>query len=257
MGMFRSRGPSSAAIVILLATVAEAQDQAGTTLAEPKPKATSTATTRPPAIPDPDWIPKEGDKAEIVVPDTPACVDRGAFQDLAKFLKAGDRVGVDRLLGAKDVVKVPRGVSVLILRRFRPERSTTVGRSYSPAEYAQLLQNKALAPQDETNYPLEVRILDGDLGGSVRFVPEACVARMIPIPTQARKPRKIVRPPAPTKPADPAAKAETALGMARGLEKAKKPAAALKYYRQVLKDYPGSPQAKTAQERIKTLEGTK
>jgi hypothetical protein len=54
--------------------------------------------------------------------------------------------------------------------------------------------------------------------------------------------------------ADPAARAATSLRMAQSLEKAGKTKGALDLYRQLLKQYPASPQAKTAAERVKVLE---
>jgi TolA-binding protein len=50
------------------------------------------------------------------------------------------------------------------------------------------------------------------------------------------------------------AKAERLMVLGRNLEKAKKPSASLPYYRQVVKEYPDTPQAKEAAARIKALE---
>jgi hypothetical protein len=52
----------------------------------------------------------------------------------------------------------------------------------------------------------------------------------------------------------PAAKVASQLVLGQNLEKAGKTAAALKYYRQIVKDFPGTPSAKTAAARIKALE---
>ena len=49
-------------------------------------------------------------------------------------------------------------------------------------------------------------------------------------------------------------RAASQLKIAQNLEKTGKTAAALKYYKQIVKDYPGTPQAKTAAARIKALE---
>lgn len=54
---------------------------------------------------------------------------------------------------------------------------------------------------------------------------------------------------------DPAAQAASTLRIAQSLEKAGKTKGAVDFYRQLLKQYPASPQAKTAAERIKALEG--
>jgi hypothetical protein len=50
-------------------------------------------------------------------------------------------------------------------------------------------------------------------------------------------------------------RAQTMLNSAANLERTRKTAAALNYYRDLLKTYPDSPQAETARERIKALEG--
>lgn len=52
-----------------------------------------------------------------------------------------------------------------------------------------------------------------------------------------------------------AERAETLYKMGQGLEKAKKPTAALKYYEQVVEDFPGTSAAEAAEERIKVLRG--
>ena len=53
---------------------------------------------------------------------------------------------------------------------------------------------------------------------------------------------------------NPAARAASLLKIGQNLEKTGKSAAALGYYRQVVKDYSNTPAAKTAAERIKALE---
>ncbi|AGA28982.1 YHS domain-containing protein [Singulisphaera acidiphila] len=62
-------------------------------------------------------------------------------------------------------------------------------------------------------------------------------------------------PAASSKPAAKASKAASQLRLAQNLEKSGKTAAALQYYRAVAKDYAGTPEAKTAAERIKALAG--
>ena len=57
----------------------------------------------------------------------------------------------------------------------------------------------------------------------------------------------------PPRPSDASAKAASLLRLGQNLEKAGKTAAALDYYRQVVKLYPDTPSAKTAAERIKAL----
>jgi YHS domain-containing protein len=73
-------------------------------------------------------------------------------------------------------------------------------------------------------------------------------AKPSPTPTPSKK--EATRKPA----VDPDAKAASLLKLGQSLEKAGKTTSALGYYRQVLKDYPRSPAAKTADERVKELD---
>lgn len=61
--------------------------------------------------------------------------------------------------------------------------------------------------------------------------------------------------PAPSKPAAKTSKAPQWLRLGQSLEKSGKTTAALQYYRDIVKTYAGSPEAKTASERIKALGG--
>ncbi|WP_406699510.1 YHS domain-containing protein [Singulisphaera sp. Ch08] len=61
--------------------------------------------------------------------------------------------------------------------------------------------------------------------------------------------------PAPSKPTPKVSKAASQLRLAQNLEKSGKTKAALQYYRELVKDYAGTPEAKTAAERIKALAG--
>ena len=51
------------------------------------------------------------------------------------------------------------------------------------------------------------------------------------------------------------ARAATLLRLGQSLEKTGKTTAALSYFRQIVKDFPATPAAKTAAERIKALDG--
>ncbi|MHC5539782.1 YHS domain-containing protein [Singulisphaera rosea] len=81
-----------------------------------------------------------------------------------------------------------------------------------------------------------------------------------PSSTSASRPKKAPKdetPPASksaTAAKDPAKAAAQALRLGQGLEKSGKTEAALRYYRQVVKDFPTTPQAKTAAARLKVLE---
>lgn len=67
--------------------------------------------------------------------------------------------------------------------------------------------------------------------------------------------REAAKPKAPPKPVNPAARAATTLKAGQNLERDGKYDGAIAYYRQVVKEYPGTPQAKVAAERINALGG--
>jgi hypothetical protein len=103
--------------------------------------------------------------------------------------------------------------------------------------------------------PVEVRIIDGELAGQKRYVAEAFLAKPIlaaEIPQRRPKPR-LMQPAAKLDDAK-AHKAAALLQSARNLEKAGKLDGAAKFYRQVMKDFPDLPEAKTAADRLRSLE---
>ncbi|WP_422931603.1 YHS domain-containing protein [Singulisphaera sp. PoT] len=82
--------------------------------------------------------------------------------------------------------------------------------------------------------------------------------------TKSAMPSPTAKPKANSEPAKPKAdaaagksdaKAASQLKLGQNLEKSGKTASALKYYQQVVKDFPDTPQAKTASARIKALQG--
>ena len=68
-----------------------------------------------------------------------------------------------------------------------------------------------------------------------------------------RPPRSPRPGPRPLTPDQLAARGATLLRLGQNLEKSGKTAAALKQYQQVVKDFPNTPAARTAADRIKTL----
>jgi hypothetical protein len=114
-----------------------------------------------------------------------------------------------------------------------------------------------------------VRILDGPHKGLVLITTAGLVARLRDAPEKtkgrrasATSKKKSPKTAAAKKPAvaapktaDPAARAASLLRLGQSLEKSGKSAGALEYYRKVVKDYPGTPQAKTASARIEALGG--
>jgi hypothetical protein len=225
---------------IVIAGAMLGADQPGASGPAPKPAAALIA--------DPDWTPKAGDQAEIQEDNAPAIWNDRTYRDFAKSLEAGDTVGINKLTAQKMLVRLAKGTQVLILKRYRPESSR------GPWTIGNAIQTALDGPGPRGKYPLEVRVIDGPHKDQVWFVPEESVAHMIPAPQP--KTRKSARKPAPAaKPVDPAVRATTLLRSARNLEEARKNAGALTLYRSVVQDYPGTPQAATASERIKVLGG--
>jgi hypothetical protein len=92
-------------------------------------------------------------------------------------------------------VRIARGTQILIIQVLRPSLpSHRVSSMMS-------LDGFPIAPKG--TYPLEVRILDGELKDQKRFVPEDAVAHMIPAPVVPGR-KKVVRSLPSSKPADPA-----------------------------------------------------
>src|SRR6185437_9534403 len=82
---------------------------------------------------------------------------------------------------------------------------------------------------------------DGTFDGLVDEPKPKPAPRAAGAPGDGSDPPKAAARAAAGKAADPAARAASLLRLGRNLEKAKKSAAALAYYRQVVKDYPGTP----------------
>jgi hypothetical protein len=88
-----------------------------------------------------------------------------------------------------------------------------------------------------------------------------CVGRLLPVPVprtkaaRARLAAKRAEPPKPAKALDQSARAATMLRSARNLEFDGKFEGALGYYREIIKNYPGTPQAKEAATRVEVLDG--
>ena len=75
-------------------------------------------------------------------------------------------------------------------------------------------------------------------------------------PARSLGPRRRRSPsPSPSLPIQLAARGATLLRLGQNLEKSGKTAAALKQYRQIVKEYPNTPASRSAADRIKVLEG--
>jgi hypothetical protein len=217
----------------------------------------SLAADKPPAKPpamkpapemvrDREWMPVPGIPGEIVHDNVPATPTLEAYQQYAIAHKAGDAAGLNEFFARNPGVRIPRGTQVLILRNLRPD-----GPAYSITA-ADAIDIALNPPAQAGMSALEVRILDGELKDQKRFVPEDAVAHMIPAPVVPGR-KKIQRSVPAAKPTDPALRAATLLRSARNLEAAGKSAGALTIYQQVVKEYPGTPQATMAAKQIQAI----
>jgi hypothetical protein len=207
----------------------------------------------PPAamVPDRNWIPAPGDHAEIYGGDAPAAPTPGDFRLWFKYADANDVAGKNGLYARKAVVNLTLGTKVLVVKRLRPEPTITyIGDATDLGRAAIRESSGGRNLPKAGEFPLEVRVLDGEYKGQIRFVPEESVAKLVPAPAV-----KAARPAYFPKAADPAKVAATMLKSAQNLERAKKIPGALSIYRDVAKNHPGTPEAKVAAERIEALSG--
>jgi hypothetical protein len=246
-------------LVLSIVLAAIATQERGQDSKPPKAEPPATKTPATPSlslVPDKDWHPEPGDTATIVYPNSPGARSNFDYRQYMKAAKAKDEVGKRELLSRKAVVLIPEGTSVLVIKRYRPDEVAAPSQIMSGDEYRRALQQAVAVPEDAPSeiYPLEVRITDGPHKGLAVFVPEPHVQRLIPKPPPAPpKDAKAAAKPKPVpKPVDPAVRTESLIRQAKSLE-ASNPKAAVAYYRQVVKDYPMTPAAKTATQRLKEL----
>lgn len=216
------------------------------------PKSTepeTKAADRPAMINDPMWSAKPGAHGEVIVEGAPGSVNGAAFTNVQKFRDAKDQIGVKQLIDAKRVGSFGVGTPVLVIKTYRPEEPAQVFSSAS--SFAQSLLARALEPKE--NWPIEVRMLDGEFKGQVRFFNEDDIGHLVPAPPKlpppgTRKAKPTYRPTGNAE--EPAARAATLLKLADNLRVGGKPAAAADYYKRIVKDFPGTPSAKAAAERL-------
>lgn len=199
--------------------------------------------------PDPRWVPKPGDKATVNEAGSPGGVSYFAFEEFQKFRSAKDQTGVQSMLDKKLVFPVPKGVGVLVLKRYQPERVFSTA-PMSSEDYRAAVQSSILSGASRRVYPLEVRILDGERKDKVLFIAEDDIAKLIPVRVSPMI--KLKEKPKP-KPVDPTARVKSLLRSAQILEKDGKTKGAVDYYKTVVKDYPKSEEAKVATARLKAI----
>jgi hypothetical protein len=177
---------------------------------------------------DGNYVAKPGDEIEIYskVTDS-AFVTNGifGFESFVKFYMADDKEGLEQLVKEGKLSAARVGTKLRVIDR---HENRFIGKG---------------------NAAIEGRILDGHLKDQSVWVAEVFTARYIIVVAKDR----ISRPNATTEAKE--SKAASLLRMGQGLERSKKSAAALGYYRQVVRDFPDSDEARTAAGRIGALGG--
>jgi hypothetical protein len=203
-------------------------------------------------FPEPNWVPTPGDRVEVILDWAPASTDLDAIDDALNAIEAKDRTGLAELIESKRIDYLAKGTKVLVLANSRPQTIPSPARSIDFRDFAR----QAPTPQpDFSKLPVEVRILEGELAGRKRYIPEMFIAKLIAgpnAPVRRTRPR-LVRTPDSKPEAAKGFRAATLLQSARNLEKTGKLDGASEFYRQVIKDFPDSVEAKTAAERLRSL----
>lgn len=199
---------------------------------------------------DQAWRPAPGDIAEVHDLGATAVIGYSYYSDFDKYRLANDQVGMKRLLDDKRAAVLPKGTKVLVLKSHLSEyRPAYFGPKYTSSHMATL---PADSRPETTGAPLEVRIQDGPRKDIECFIDHAEVARLIPDPAASKEtpPAKSKGKPA-TKAVDPSARARSLLNLAKNSKRNGKPDVAAEYYRRIVKEFPGSPEAKTAADELK------
>jgi hypothetical protein len=249
-------------MLIVAALIGQAPQPEPQTKAEVKPAATGERPKKSPArkvemFAEPNWVPMPGDRVDVIVDGAPACNDLEAVNEALNAIQANDRAGIEQLLKSKRVEKLAKGTKVLVIANSRPAKVVSAPRFADIVDANRQMQAAMLAPRpDFRKLPVEVRILDGELAGEKRYIPEMYMAKLIPDPDapQRRAKPRLAKPAVPKPEPVKADRASTLLQSARNLEKSGKVDGAVKFYRQVVKDFPDSAEAKTATERLRSLQ---
>lgn len=184
----------------------------------------------PEMVPDPTWVPKPGDEANLFDKDGESVYvtkDMFAFEKMIKSIRARDTDGLKELAGQGRLVLVPSKTPMLVLKRHT---------------------NQFLA---DGVHALEIRVREGEYRGQTGWMMEMQAARLIPKPPPPPTPASKK---ATEKAPDPEARAAALFDIARALEASDKGAVALTYYRRIVGEYPETAAAKKAIARISALE---
>jgi hypothetical protein len=115
---------------------------------------------------DPTWRLNSGDQAEIAVSGVIAGAEQYSLVEVLKLYRARDRAGLDEMEKNGTAMSLEKGTSILIIRSLRTEADIakenrpSSSRTLSGSSLGSAVQSGVSAP-DTTEYPFEIRILDG------------------------------------------------------------------------------------------------
>jgi hypothetical protein len=187
-------------------------------------------------LPEPGYSPSIGDDCRIWVQDVKlapgifGAYDRFAFAELCELAASKDGVGIADMLRAGRLTPLLVGTPVHVLG------SHTVPISVND----QFIQFPSVS----------VRVTAGPLFGKKYFVMPLLLARLYEAPRRS-PPQE--RPVLEEKPVLLKSRFATMLRSAENLERAGKTSGALQFYRQIVIEYPGTPEAGKAASRVKAL----
>jgi len=238
--------------------------------AKPKPGATVAPRLGPGGRPIPEpppgmvvslGAPDPGDRGAVNLAGAPAAIDMKSWQAAAKAVRAKDEAGMKPFLGAKTLVKLEHGTPILVIERhnYQPDMGapmTISGGADSFSRFAQVAAMSDTGPPRPENV-VEVRVTSGPYEGRTLVVREADLTLFNPAPPPDpnEPPVKAKKKAPPTRKFDAAGRATSLLNSGKALEKAGKAKGAAEFYRRVLDDYPDTPQAREAAERIRAAGG--
>ena len=156
------------------------------------------------------------------VPEVSWRVDNRVYDKLYDAIRTGDSDGIDILVRDHDVARLKMGTKVRVTEAFNHHADTI--------------------PCDNRG-GRKVRIVEGEYKGQEVIIP-ARNLRMFPEQPKAEQPKPS---------ASPSSRARSLLRSAQNLEKMGKLAAAKSDYQQIIVDFPDSPEAKVASDRLKEL----
>lgn len=211
---------------------------------------------------DPTYTPQAGDRAFVdsgardedgdpyaVV----AAVSVDEFVNCFQAQFAHDNAAIDAMEKEKKIFLLDAGTAVQVI-------------ALTPIPVARVQLPRGIATRGA--FCTEIKVLDGEEKGKVLYTVMQQVVRYVTVPAAENEPaprtktgksksvktKKKPPPAAAAKPAaDPNARAESMLKLGQNLEKAGKTAGAIEFYAKVIKQFPQSPQARSAEQRIKAI----